>query len=68
MSNFTQQLSFFFKFFLFLSNFIYLLAVLHGLWDPGCQSGITPMSPADQQGSPLTIAFNIKANIRNQKR
>ena len=46
MSNFTQQLSFFFKFVFFFSKFIYLLAVLHGLWDLSCQSGIKPMSPA----------------------
>lgn len=36
---YTTAFFFFFKFFPFLSNFIYLLAVLHGLWDPGLPNG-----------------------------
>ena len=38
--------AFFFLFCIFFSNFIYLLAVLHGLQDLSCQPDIKPMSPA----------------------
>ena len=43
---YTTAFIFFLSFSFFFSNFIYLLAVLHGLWDLSCQPGIKPMSPA----------------------